>query len=94
MKIWGTFITSSVAGIPGLPILPPFSLPWGAFMANLNQTGGVPGMTPIPPVGAPYPANVQPGLIGDFSLKNAYTWEGGRGWRCQFWKSVAAKVPQ
>ncbi|KAK6343182.1 hypothetical protein TWF718_008554 [Orbilia javanica] len=91
MKIWGTFITSSVAGIPGLPILPPFSLPWGAFMANLNQTGGVPGMTPIPPVGAPYPANVQPGLIGDFSLKNAYTWEGGRGWRCQFWKSVAAK---
>ncbi|KAF3098026.1 hypothetical protein TWF706_006963 [Orbilia oligospora] len=87
MKIWGTFITSSVAGIPGLPILPPFSLPWGAFMANLNQTGGVPGMTPIPPVGAPYPANVQPGLIGDFSLKNAYTWEGGRGWRCQFWKN-------
>lgn len=63
-------------------------------MINLNQTGGVPGTTPIPPVGGPYPANVQPGLVNDFSLENGYTWEGGRGQRCDFWKSVAAKVPQ
>ncbi|KAK6524937.1 hypothetical protein TWF281_011827 [Arthrobotrys megalospora] len=94
MKIWGNFITSSSTPIPGVPSPLKFSLPWSAFMINLNQTGGVPGTTPIPPVGGPYPANVQPGLVNDFSLENGYTWEGGRGQRCDFWKSVAAKVPQ
>nr|AEN99944.1 carboxylesterase [Dactylellina cionopaga] len=94
MRIWGNFITSCVSPVPELPTPREFSLPWKAYIINLNQTGGVPGTTPIPPVGAPYPANVQPGLKNEFTLENGYTWEGGRGERCEFWRSIASKVPQ
>lgn len=32
--------------------------------------------------------------MNDFSLVNAYTWEGGRGVRCDFWRSMAGIVPE
>jgi hypothetical protein len=35
-----------------------------------------------------------PGLTNNFTLVNAYTWEGGRGYRCDFWRSVAGIVPE
>jgi hypothetical protein len=59
----------------------------------MNQTGGV-----------PYNAGTfngqvvtqfqNPGLSNDFSLVNARTWEGGRGKRCKWLKSVGARVPE
>jgi hypothetical protein len=35
-----------------------------------------------------------PGLKNNISLVNAYTWEGGRGERCEFWRNMSAKVPE
>ena len=75
---------------------PPYTLA-APYQLNLNQSGGVPFDT------APYPgvtalSNVtefsDPGLRNDFSLVNAYTWEGGRGMRCDFWRSVGRIVPE
>jgi hypothetical protein len=34
-----------------------------------------------------------PGLMNNFTLVNAYTWEDGRGMRCDFWRSVADIIP-
>ena len=35
-----------------------------------------------------------PGLKNQFDVVNAYTWEGGRGIRCDFWRSVGIVVPE
>ena len=35
-----------------------------------------------------------PTLQNTFRVVNAYTWEGGRGTRCDFWKSVGELVPE
>lgn len=75
---------------------PPYTLA-APYQINLNQSGGVPFQTP------PYPGlsplkNIteftDPGLRNDFTLVNAYTWEGGRGMRCDFWRSVGRIVPE
>jgi len=36
----------------------------------------------------------EPGLMNNFSLVNAYTWEDGRGVRCDFWRSMGVVVPE
>ncbi|KAK5467101.1 hypothetical protein LTS15_000071 [Exophiala xenobiotica] len=36
----------------------------------------------------------QPGLQNDITLVNAWTWEAGRGYRCDFWRSMGAIVPE
>jgi hypothetical protein len=109
MKIWGNFITNAnqdshhaiasgwSAGAledsdrankwPAFSIASPYQL-------NLNQTGGAPavgGMDFYSPVNTTYFTN--PGLKNLFTLDNAYKWEGDRGVRCDFWRSVAAIVP-
>ncbi|KAL8804443.1 MAG: hypothetical protein Q9182_002548 [Xanthomendoza sp. 2 TL-2023] len=77
---------------------PPYTLA-APFQVNFNQSGGVPFS------GSPYPSfpglqlkNVtqfrDPGLRNDFTLVNAYTWEGGRGMRCDFWRSIGRIVPE
>ncbi|KAL8628171.1 hypothetical protein Q9189_006107 [Teloschistes chrysophthalmus] len=67
------------------------------YMLNLNQSGGVtfsaapyPGQSDIPNV----TQLGEPGLRNEFSFVNAYTWEGGRGMRCDFWRSVGGIVPE
>lgn len=35
-----------------------------------------------------------PGVTNIFKLANATAWEGGRGERCEFWRSVGPHVPQ
>ncbi|KAF2171883.1 hypothetical protein M409DRAFT_63427 [Zasmidium cellare ATCC 36951] len=35
-----------------------------------------------------------PGTNNDFRLVNAYSWEGGRGIRCDFWRSTGELVPE
>ncbi|KAL8753249.1 MAG: hypothetical protein Q9199_005181 [Rusavskia elegans] len=76
---------------------PPYSLA-APYQVNFNQSGGVTFDASAYP-GTPrlQLENVtqfsDPGLRNDFSLVNAYTWEGGRGMRCDFWRSVARIVP-
>jgi hypothetical protein len=63
---------------------------------NLNQTGG--NLTAGTDLADPYHIDietyVEPGLVPNFTVVNAYDWEGGRGARCDFWKSIGAIVPE
>jgi len=104
--IWGNFITQNDPSISNAiangasssdpsaanpaSAWPPFTL-YAPYQLNLNETGGVPFAT------AEYGVNVTqnqgPGLRNMFELVNAWTWEGGRGQRCDFWRSMAALDP-
>ena len=71
---------------------PPFAI-YAPYQINLNQTGGT--EISYPTIGGRNSTvYVEPGLQNDFSLVDAYTWEGGRGYRCDFWKSIGVKVPE
>lgn len=35
-----------------------------------------------------------PGDLNNITLVNAYTWEGGRGFRCDFWRAMGQLVPE
>jgi len=61
---------------------------------NLNQTGGVPYTSQVFGVPVPVVQYMQPGLRNDIKAANAYTWEGGRGQRCDFWRTMSPSVPQ
>lgn len=75
-------------------------------MAIFNQTGGTPYEFTAVQVRNDGPLTVvadrdmnvtlhsEPGLRNDVRLVDAYTWEGGRGMRCDFWRSIAAMVPE
>ena len=66
---------------------------YSPYQLNINQTGGVPTVEPV--LGVPNATEyVGPGLTNALTLVNAYTWEGGRGYRCDFWRSVGALVPE
>lgn len=74
---------------------PPYTLA-APYQLNLNQSGGTPFQT-VPFPGVPLDNVTEftgPGLRNDFTLVNAYTWEGGRGMRCDFWRSVGRIVPE
>ncbi|KAI9711686.1 MAG: hypothetical protein M1828_001797 [Chrysothrix sp. TS-e1954] len=63
----------------------------------LNQTGGVPFLTEGSQApGVPHAVTEfrNPGLQNHFTLADAYSWEGGRGRRCDFWRSVAKVMPE
>ncbi|CAK7234698.1 hypothetical protein SBRCBS47491_009037 [Sporothrix bragantina] len=62
-------------------------------LVNLNQTGGVPVEVPEFWGGTSLQYN-DPGLQNAFSVADASTWEGGRAARCDFWKTMAAYLPQ
>lgn len=61
------------------------------YQINLNQTGGTPSK--MPDLGAEVTILTGPSLRNDFSQVNAYTWEGGRGRRCEFWRSISSILP-
>ncbi|KAF2203674.1 carboxylesterase type B [Delitschia confertaspora ATCC 74209] len=85
-KIWGSFVMNSV------PVSSPAFPTWeGNKMMNLNQTGG----TPYEKIqfGTNVTQYMEPGLKNAFSVVDAYTWEGRRGKRCEFWRNMAVKVP-
>jgi carboxylesterase type B len=100
-RIWGNFVKSGnpsisaeVAGgtranrtaISGaLEQWPVFAM-WDRRMANLNQTAVEDGQD--------CGDHREPGLMNDFVLVDAYEWEGGRGLRCDFWRSVWDLVPE
>lgn len=37
---------------------------------------------------------INPGLEALFRIVNAESWEGGRGERCELWRSLGATVPE
>lgn len=61
-------------------------------LLNLNATGGqatfIQATTDLF-----YNVYSDPGVSNQINLANARNWEGGRGKRCDFWKSVAKDVP-
>jgi carboxylesterase type B len=106
-KIWGNFIRTGNPSVSsaivngasangssmttdGLENWPPFTL-WDRRMANLNQTGGSEVMTDFN--GFNVTEYTGPGLRNNLRLVDAYSWEGGRGVRCDYWKAVADIVP-
>ncbi|KAL8698047.1 MAG: hypothetical protein Q9224_002031 [Gallowayella concinna] len=76
---------------------PPYTLA-APYQLNLNQSGGIPiSASPYPGFPRLQLSNVtylvDPGLKNNLTLVNAYTWEGGRGMRCDFWRSIGRIVP-
>lgn len=71
---------------------PPYYPQIAPYMINLNETGGTPGK--ISTILGPISTNIEPGLENDIKLVNAYSWEGGRGARCDCLRTYASKVPQ
>lgn len=71
---------------------PPFSV-YNPYQIDLNQTGGQYVPTPTYLM-ENFTAQTGQGAVNDFRLVNAYTWEGGRGTRCDFWRSVGEIVPE
>ncbi|KAL7917262.1 Alpha/Beta hydrolase protein [Trichoderma austrokoningii] len=63
-----------------------------AIFMNLNTTGGEVSLVMVTDE-LSYYVREGAGIINTFRLANATTWEGGRGDRCRFWQSIAARVP-
>jgi carboxylesterase type B len=84
-------------GLNNLAIWPEYSHMFGSKMVNLNQTGGIPVLSNKTLNAALAQVNatwlVGPDLKNDFSIVNASTWESSQETRCDFWRSVAARVP-
>jgi hypothetical protein len=108
--IWGNFITqgdpsisdsiaagsssNATTGTNAASEWPVFSVA-EPYQLDLNQTGGTPAVGSselFSPVNTTYFTG--PGLMNNFTLANAYTWEDGRGVRCDFWRGVASLVPE
>lgn len=79
--------TNPITNFPQFDIYNPVQM-------NLNQTGGTSTSLDIGLGEQNVTAFVSPGLRNDFTLVNAYEWENGRGYRCDFWRSVGALVPE
>lgn len=69
---------------------------WNSFspmMMDLNTTGGSLLYRNVTEHLA-YWLRENPGVVNHLRLANAYSWEGGRGERCRFWREVGPRVPQ
>lgn len=62
------------------------------LLMNLNTTGGTMVYDKVTDH-LSYWLQEGPGVTNDFSLADASKWEGGRGKRCEFWRSVGHRVP-
>jgi hypothetical protein len=85
--------SNATAGANAASMWPAFSIA-EPYQLDLNQTGGTEAMGGME-VGSPINTTylTGPTLRNDFTLVNAYTWEDGRGVRCDFWRSVAPIIP-
>ncbi|KAI0148284.1 putative carboxylesterase [Hypoxylon sp. NC0597] len=109
-KIWGNFIindtpvisiSDATAGYSNatVPIGPYGTIEWPEFTVenpvqmNLNTTGGIVSTVTVPPY-LKYYVRDGPGIVNNFNLSDAFSWEGGRGARCDFWRAVSERVPQ
>lgn len=104
-SIWGNFITKGDPSIPDSiangtsPTIgespasrfPRYSVAQ-PLQLNLNQTGGTAfSYSVLPPPASNITAFKDPGLRNQFQVVNAYDWEGGRGARCDFWRSMVER---
>lgn len=87
---WGNLIIHNDPTINLSTSWTPFSLAQPSLL-NFNETGGTPVLENFGFENATI--EVEPGLRNAFDVTNAYTDEGGRGTRCDFWRSVASLVP-
>ncbi|CAI7569316.1 unnamed protein product [Penicillium discolor] len=62
------------------------------LLMNLNTTGGTTVYDKVTD-NLSYWLQEGPGITSNFSLADALKWEGGRGKRCEFWRSVGHRVP-
>ena len=106
-SIWGNFITTNDPRIPdatangnssaaanGASSWPMYVGGPGAKMLNLNETGGVEFGTRVVLTTPNVTESGEPGLTNDIRVVDAWSWEGGRGARCEFWKGLGARVPE
>ncbi|ORY18052.1 Alpha/Beta hydrolase protein [Clohesyomyces aquaticus] len=108
-KIWGNFITKNTpvisasdakGGMANATVPADYggNLNWPQWtedkkwMMNLNTTGGTPTFLNVTE-NLQYYIYLEPGVTNTFRLADGESWEGGRGERCDWWQSVAAKVP-
>lgn len=63
------------------------------YMMDLNTTGGELTQVVVTE-DLEYYLRVGAGIVNNFRLADALSWEGGRGQRCDFWRNVSARVPQ
>ena len=107
MRIWGNFITTFDPSIPNAiangasssdpsaanpaSSWTPFTI-YSPYQIDLNETGG--HMAQASFGTANVTEDIGPGLMNNFSLVNAWTWEAGRGTRCDFWRAMSALVPE
>ncbi|KAL2826715.1 Alpha/Beta hydrolase protein [Aspergillus cavernicola] len=63
------------------------------WQIDLNTTGGTVRHHVVTP-SLSYYLREGDGVVNTFRLGDAYSWEGGRGHRCAFWRGVSASVPQ
>ncbi|KAJ5107630.1 hypothetical protein N7456_004305 [Penicillium angulare] len=109
-KIWGNFIindtpvvsiTDAKGGADNSSVPEGLNgdIHWPAWtehspvLMNLNTTGGTTVFDKVTDE-LSYWLREGPGVTNEFSLADASKWEGGRGERCQFWRSVGPRVPQ
>lgn len=109
-QIWGNFVINNDPSIPQAVALgqtnstypqpavenpaanwPSFTV-YNPYQIDLNQTGGP--IVTIESGGFNLSAETGQGAVNDFRLVNAYTWEGGRGVRCDLWRSIGDLVPE
>jgi carboxylesterase type B len=108
-KIWGNFVTANnpvitISEAKGtkanatVPVGTYGRINWPQWtessptLLSLNTTGGVAVFHPVTEH-LRYYTYSDPGMTNQFKLADGRKWEGGRGNRCDWWKSQAAKVP-
>ncbi|KAE8405623.1 Alpha/Beta hydrolase protein [Aspergillus pseudonomiae] len=108
-KVWGSFIMNNSPIIPIqdatgnqshaiVPEDPSGQLDWPQFHPSapwhmdFNTTGGSVSPLVITP-NLTYYIRQGDDVVNHFRLANAYTWEGGRGVRCLFWRAAADRIP-
>lgn len=98
-KIWGNFITTNNPSISNAI----------ANGVSTNDSASVSGASewPVYTIATPFQLDlnttcpdpvdgqcVSPNAENTFRIVDAYTWEGGRGVRCDFWRAVGEVVPE
>lgn len=62
-------------------------------LLNLNTTGGDVSLVTVTD-DLSYYVRSGDGIVNHLRLVNPWSWEGGRGARCEFWRSIGQWVPQ
>ncbi|GIJ89467.1 hypothetical protein Asppvi_008409 [Aspergillus pseudoviridinutans] len=107
-KMWGNFIMNNSPVIPlvdamannSQAVVPvglnghldwPQFRPTSPWQMDLNTTGGSVSQVVVTP-NLSYYVREGDDVVNQFRLADAYTWEGGRGRRCAFWRDVADRI--